>query len=300
MNHKDIITRINLLENPNNVTVDILRDDLIHPFISGNKFRKLKYNLQEFETSQSDGILTFGGAFSNHIHATAYAGKLHDIKTIGYIRTDTIDLNNPTLKDASNWGMELIPIDRTNYKRRFDEYFLAELQLKHKNFYILPEGGSNDLSIKGTSEIIPNYHSYDYICSALGSGGTIAGILNSSQTHQTIEAYSSLKVAVLPKETKELIEGLKISSDRLQYFPETNFKGYGKYNDQLFEFCNNFFATYGIPLDWIYTGKMCYSILQKIKAGDYPANSKILIYHSGGLQGNRGIEYRLKKQIFNY
>ena len=281
-----------------NIELVIKREDKIHPFVSGNKFRKLKYNISEAKNQQKNSLLTFGGAFSNHIVATAVAGNLSGFKTIGIIRGDELAkdlektlLGNSTLKEAHKNGMEFKFVSREMYRNKTSEVFIKELRNEFGDFYLIPEGGTNALAIKGCEEILTEKDSeFDYICSAIGTGGTISGLINSAKKHQKILGFPALKGSFLQKEIEDLVS---IQNNwRLQ--TEYHFGGYGKYNPELIRFINKFKAITNIPLDPIYTGKMLYGILEMIKEGYFKENSRILAIHTGGLQGIIGINQKLK------
>ena len=183
------------LELPNGISLYIKREDLIHPFVSGNKFRKLKYNLLEAKALNNDTLLTFGGAFSNHIAAVAYAGKEQGFKTIGIIRGDELRdkiSENPTLQFAENCGMQFEFVSREEYRLKSENHFLGQLKMKFGDFYLIPEGGTNELAIKGCEEILmEDDGEFDFICCAIGTGGTISGIINSVLAHQKVLGASS-------------------------------------------------------------------------------------------------------------
>ena len=281
----------------------IKREDTIHPEVSGNKFRKLKYNLQEANNQNKTTVLTFGGAFSNHILATASAGEMAGFKTIGIIRGEELgnDLSktlatNATLKRASDHGMSLEFVSREQYRNKTDVKFLRSLQEKYGDFYLIPEGGTNELAVKGCEEILTNEdHQFDYICSCVGTGGTISGLINSSQPHQKVLGFPALKGDFLTKEIKPFV-GNKRNWELINSY---HFNGYGKYTLELIEFINQFKKVTEIPLDPIYTGKMMYGILDMIKKDRFISGSKILAIHTGGLQGIDGFNQRLQKKQGN-
>jgi len=180
---------------------------LIHPFISGNKYRKLKYNLQQAKAENQTTLLTFGGAFSNHIAATAYAGKEHGFKTIGVIRGDELASKideNPTLKFAQDCGMEFVFVTREKYRLKDSEDFISELKQYLGSFYLVPEGGTNEFAIKGCEEILSKEDDvYDYVCCAIGTGGTISGLINSAKPHQKVLGFPSLKGDFLKEDIRK-------------------------------------------------------------------------------------------------
>ena len=271
----------------------IKRDDLLHPFVSGNKIRKLKYNLIEAKVQNHQTILTFGGAFSNHIAAVAYAGFENNIKTIGIIRGEELKNqtnSNATLSFAKAHGMRLEFVSRDAYRKKNDIDFLCDLQKKHGSCYILPEGGTNDLAIKGCEEILTIQDSiFDYICCSVGTSGTIAGLINSASSGQKIIAFPALKGDFIKKDIEN-------KTQKRNWNIESNyhFGGYAKVSDNLIAFINNFKVAYQIPLDPVYTGKMMFGIFDMIHKKKFPANSNILAIHTGGLQGIEGMNQYLK------
>ena len=275
--------------------LSILREDLIHPEISGNKFRKLKYNLLEAKKLGFNQLLTFGGAFSNHIAATAAAGKLHGFKTIGLIRgeelKDKID-TNATLRFAKNCGMELHFISREAYREKNNSLFIEDLKNKFPSTYVVPEGGTNDLAINGCKEILfDQCDEFNFIASAIGTGGTIAGLIEASKPHQHLLGFPSLKGDFLQKEVENLTKKRNFT-----IFNEYHFGAYGKVNEELINFVNYFKKTTQIQLDPIYTGKMVFGVLQLIKNHYFSDSSKILMIHTGGLQGIEGMNEKLKSK----
>lgn len=271
------------------------REDLIHPLISGNKYRKLKYNLIAAKEQGFDTLLTFGGAFSNHIAATAYAGKLHGLKTIGVIRGEELSekwSQNQTLKLAHEHGMQFKFVSRAVYKTKDSKEFKKRLEVEFGAFYLLPEGGSNDLAIKGCQEILTDYDShFDVVCSSVGTGGTVAGIINASLQHQTVLGFSALKGDFLKEDIRNFTakENWSLQSDY-------HFGGYAKVTEELIHFINEFKLQTQIPLDPIYTGKLMYGILDLVKKNYFKPETKILAIHTGGLQSISGLNAVLKKK----
>jgi 1-aminocyclopropane-1-carboxylate deaminase len=280
-----------------NIELYIKREDQIHPLVSGNKFRKLKYNLQEATNQQKKTLLTFGGAFSNHIVATAVAGTLRGFRTIGIIRGDELGkdvaktlANNSTLRKASEHGMKFEFISREYYREKTRPQFIETLQEKHGDFYSIPEGGTNELAIKGCEEILTTEDSqFDYICSCVGTGGTISGIINNAKDHQKVLGFPALKGDFLENEILKYAK----KQENWELIKEYHFGGYGKYTDELIHFINRFKSETDIPLDPIYTGKMMFGVLDMIKKNRFLNGSKILIIHTGGLQGIEGFNQRL-------
>ncbi|MFV8332278.1 1-aminocyclopropane-1-carboxylate deaminase/D-cysteine desulfhydrase [Flavobacterium sp. GSP14] len=279
----------------NSISVAIKREDLIHPFVSGNKFRKLKYNLLEAKKEKHETLLTFGGAFSNHIAAVAYAGKENGFKTIGIIRGEELQdkiTENPTLLFAQNCGMQFEFISREAYRSKSETSFSENLKQQFGAFYLIPEGGTNALAIKGCQEILtPEDAEFDYICCSIGTGGTISGIINSVLPHQKVLGFPALKGDFLKDEIRNFVH-----NDNWELMNEYHFGGYAKVNPILIQFINQFYAENKIPLDPIYTGKMVFGVLDLIQKNYFRAGSKILLIHTGGLQGIQGMNMKLKNK----
>ncbi len=277
------------------VSLYIKREDLIHPLISGNKFRKLKYNLAQAKKENKETLLTFGGAFSNHILAVAAAGNEYGFKTIGIIRgEELVDkvLDNPTLKEAQELGMQFEFVSREIYREKSNSKFLASLVEKFGDLYIIPEGGTNDLAIKGCEEILSSTDEiFDYICCSVGTGGTISGIINCSKGSQQVLGFPALKGDFLREDICKFA-----TKSNWELIPHYHFEGYGKVSEKLIAFINDFYQTYKIPLDPIYTGKMVFGVLDLIHKNYFPENSKILMVHTGGLQGVAGMNKVLKQK----
>ena len=282
------------------IEVVIKREDLLHNEVSGNKFRKLKYNLIKAKKDKYDTLLTYGGAFSNHIAATAAAGKLFGFKTIGIIRGDELGVNlektlayNPTLKLAHKYGMQFKFVRRTNYRLKGTDSFSNNLKNEFGDFYELPEGGTNNLAIKGCEEILkPKDVNFDYICVAVGTGGTIAGIINTSNQKQKILGFSALKGNFLNKNVSMLCN----PKNNWKIITDYHFGGYAKVSKEFITFINEFKLETGIALDAVYTGKMVYGLADLIRKQYFTRGSKILVIHTGGLQGNIGMNLFLKKK----
>jgi len=275
------------------IDLSIKREDLIHPLISGNKFRKLKYNLAECKKQRLQKMLTFGGAFSNHIAAVAALGQEYEIETIGIIRGEELSKNwhqNPTLQFAADCGMQLDFISREEYTHKNTEIFIKKLIEIHGDFYLLPEGGTNGLAIKGCEEILTGQDAaFDYICCAVGTGGTISGIINSIKPHQKVLGFPALKGDFLKEEIRKFAH-----NDNWTLIEGYDFGGYAKINTELIDFINRFYKETTIPLDPVYTGKMVFGVIDLIRKGYFPKDSKILMIHTGGIQGIRGMNLRLK------
>lgn len=275
------------------ITLFIRREDLIHPFISGNKFRKLKYNLVQAKAENQDTLLTFGGAFSNHIAAAAYAGKEYGFKTIGIIRGDELESKineNPTLKFAQECGMQFKFVTREKYRHKAEVEFIENLKKEFGDFYLVPEGGTNEFAVKGCEEILSKEDShYDFICTAVGTGGTISGIINSILPHQKVLGFPALKGDFLKEDIRKFAR-----NENWELITDYHFGGYGKVNPELIIFINQFYVENQIPLDPIYTGKMVFGVMDLISKNYFPEHSKILLIHTGGLQGIAGMNLKLK------
>lgn len=278
---------------PNSISVFIKREDLIHPIVSGNKFRKLKYNLLQAQAENQDTILTFGGAFSNHIAAVAFAGKEKGFKTIGIIRGEELATKieeNPTLKFAQEYGMQFEFISREEYRQKSEAFFIENLKNQFGKFYMIPEGGTNKLAIKGCEEILIESDSqFDFVCCAVGTVGTISGIINSILPHQKVLGFPALKGDFLKEEIR-----IFARNENWELITDYHFGGYGKVNLELITFINQFYKENKIPLDPIYTGKMVFGIFDLIEKNYFPKSSKILLIHTGGIQGIQGMNLKLK------
>lgn len=268
---------------------------LNHPYVSGNKLRKLKYNLLEAQTQQKTTVLTFGGAFSNHIAALAYAGQEKGIRTIGVIRGEELENSKPlnaTLSFAKSCGMQFKFVTREAYRNKTTEFFIEGLQNEFGDFYLIPEGGTNDLAVKGCEEILTeDDKKFNYICCPVGTGGTISGLINSSHPNQKIIGFPALKGDFLREEISKFV-----TRTNWELNTEYHFGGYAKINEDLIHFINQFKSRYEVPLDPIYTGKMMFGIYDLMAKGYFEKDSKILAIHTGGLQGIDGMNDKLKQQ----
>lgn len=273
------------IELPSLVHLDIKRLDLVHPQISGNKFYKLKYNLLAAKQQNLSSILTFGGAYSNHIAATAYAAHLFSLKSIGIIRGEELASKplNPTLSKAQSLGMHLHFVSRNEYRLRDDANYLQQLQHQFPEIFIIPEGGTNELAVQGCQEILSqsDLNQYDVICCAVGTGGTISGLIERSTSHQKVLGFSALK-------------GDFLQQDIQQWTKKQNWSltdayccgGYAKTSLELLAFIESFEEQYAVPLEPIYTGKMMFGLFDLIKNNYFPEGTRILAIHSGGLQAD--------------
>lgn len=266
---------------------------MIHPIVSGNKFRKLKYNLLQAKTENQATLLTFGGAFSNHIAAVAFAGKEQGFKTIGIIRGEELKnkvFENPTLQFAEDCGMQLDFISRESYRHKAEANFLTNLKNTFGDFYLIPEGGTNELAVKGCEEILtPEDTEFDYICCSIGTGGTISGLINSIKPHQKVLGFPALKGAFLKNEIRNFVQ-----NENWELITDYDFGGYGKVTLELIDFINQFYKVNQILLDPIYTAKMAFGVMNMIEKKYFTQNSKILLIHTGGIQGIQGMNLKLK------
>ncbi len=293
----DIISENQLIETEfADIKLMIKREDLIHPEVPGNKWRKLKYNLVRAREIGEPTLLTFGGAFSNHIAAVAAAGRLYKFSTIGIIRgeelSDKID-GNPTLKFAAECGMKLVFIPRSQYALKESLDFIENLRSRFGKFYLIPEGGTNALAIRGCEEILTDAdRGFEYICTAVGTGGTLSGLVNSAGPNQKVLGFPAIKGIWSKSEFLALADRV----DQCELLLDYHFGGYGKTTAELIEFINKFYSDYQIKLDPIYTGKMMFGIFDLIAKGYFKPGSSILAIHTGGIQGVNGMNKQLLKK----
>ena len=275
--------------------VHIQREDLVFPELSGNKWRKLRYNLEEAVSSGHRQIISFGGAFSNHIHALAHAGSKIGLKTIGVIRGEELADQplNPTLQQAASLGMQLVFVSRKEYDLKSDPGWIAALPDRWGKSYVLPEGGNNDLAVRGCAEILgPESARYSHIAVAVGTGGTLSGLLQGSHTtDQKILGFWALKGMNSAEEVR--IFG---SSNQGVLLDQYHWGGYAKFQPELIEWINRFYQVTQVPLDPIYTGKVLCGIEDLARKGWFSPKDRILVIHTGGLQGNAGFNQRCVQQ----
>ncbi len=265
----------------------IKREYQNHPFVSGNKWWKLKYNLEEALKAGHAKLLTFGGAYSNHIYATAAAAHELGLKSIGIIRGEETLPLNPTLSFAKASGMQLHYVSREAYRDKIDTSFIEQLHKQFGDFYLIPEGGTNELAVKGCVEFGKQLSSevhFDYLCLPVGTGGTMAGIIEGLDESKKIIGFPSLKGATFLED-----EITKYSSKKnWQLVYDYHFGGYAKVSKELMEFMDHFEKQFNVPLDPIYTAKMMFGIMDLIKKKFFESGSTILVVHTGGLQGRAG------------
>ena len=276
------------------IQIFIKREDLIHPKISGNKFWKLFFNVNQYLESNPEKplLISFGGAFSNHIASVSAFGKQFDIPTIGIIRGNELENNwqeNPTLSEASKNGMHFFFVSREDYQNK--EKLTQKFSEKYPNALIIPEGGSNEMAVEGVRYMLGNdTKDFDYLCTAVGTGGTIAGISKFAEEHQKVVG---IKVVRDDSLQKTISEWSRRSNFDLVDADESR---YGKITDENIRFINWFYEEYEIPLDPIYTGKMMQKIFDLAQKAYFPKGSKILAFHTGGLQGIKGANQFLKNK----
>jgi len=269
------------------------RDDLIHPEVSGNKWRKLKYNLKHACDIGVSQIISFGGAFSNHIHALGYACRDLKLPLTIFVRGERTLPLNPTLADLTSLGVNIRYLSREKYRERNSEVFLRSLEKDFPDSMIIPEGGSNQLALTGVGEMIAELkQQYDDILLPVGTGGTLAGCSVAAPSGTNITGFVVLKGA----------DGIAADINRLTtrknyaLCHDYHFGGYAKYTPELVEFMNTFKAQHGISLDPVYTGKMIFGFYQRVAKGFY-RNKRILLIHTGGLQGVRGFNQRFNNLL---
>lgn len=277
--------------NQRNVTLTVKRDDQLHPIVSGNKAFKLKYNIVAALNAQADTLLTFGGAYSNHLHAAAYAAYKKGLNSVGVIRGEQILPLNPTLRDCVKWGMTLHPVSRKHYQEKNSEWFQEQLRKQYPNAFFAPEGGANKLGVKGAEEILAGIlmDDFDYVIAACGTGTTLAGLIRASKGKAKVIGIPVLKNAHWMFD--EIQQWLPSSDMQRQgqweLWLDYHFGGYAKKTDDVIQFRKAIFEQISLPLDDVYTAKAFYAVLDQIEKGYFKAGSRILFCHTGGLQGMR-------------
>ncbi|WP_019027310.1 1-aminocyclopropane-1-carboxylate deaminase/D-cysteine desulfhydrase [Colwellia piezophila] len=279
------------------VQVQVKRDDLMHGIISGNKWRKLKYNLKQLKTKQYQGAITFGGSYSNHIHAFAYACKQADIPCIGIIRGEERYASNFTLAWARHWGMQCHFVDRKTYRRRFETEFLSELSRQYPQHFIIPEGGSNALAIPGVAEVITELNKqtvFDTLITPVGSGGTLAGLISgdsvaNEQQHKILGVAVLKQAEYLMDEIKNLLTPQGLTHADWHLLTKYHRGGYAKFSQADAERLIAFNQQTGIIFEPVYSGKMILALLDLLEQGYFKAHERIVLLHTGGLQGLGGM-----------
>ena len=262
------------------------RDDQLHPIISGNKWRKLKFSLDHALYSGADTIISMGGVYSNHLHALAYIGKVLGLKTIAYLRGDAPAVLTPTLVDLIAWGMELRFISRTDYRQLRQYKGSLDLPGLKPQQYWLPEGGAQALALCGVAELIAEIDiAYDQLCVPCGTGATLAGLISATSDNISLLAFAALKNAgFLNADVSSL---LKHSKSNWQINLDYHFGGFASTTPELLNFISAFEAKTTIQLEPVYTGKMMYALYDLIRKGHFSAGQRIIAIHTGGLQGDR-------------
>lgn len=290
-------SRIQKIDHPEltkrEIQLYIKREDELHPVISGNKMRKLKYNLKAAKVQNKKTLLTFGGAFSNHLLATAAAAKEHNFKAVGVVRGDELANQNlnPTLAKAVEYGMQLRFVSRDYYKNLTQQNAELPAQLNGSDVYVIPEGGANELAVQGCQEILTESDSdFNFIFCAAGTGTTMAGIAKSIKAPQKLIGVASLRDTGLKRRIADLSE-----QSKFELLDEYHLGGYAKINSDYIHFLNDFYRQTKVLLDPIYTGKMMYAIFDKVNFGNFDKESQILAIHTGGLQGIQGMNQRLHR-----
>jgi len=268
------------------VRVMMKRDDLIHPLIGGNKWRKLKHNLEAAKSQNKSALLTFGGAWSNHIHATAAAGRLYGISTIGVIRGEEPARLSSTLSFAIDQGMKLFFTGREQYRHKYDPGFIQSLRQKFGDFYVVPEGGNNTEGVKGCEEIVKEIDMhFDHFCLPCGTGTTLAGVANVGG-NAAVTGFSALKDGSFLH--GDISPFLTNTAARINIESAYSFGGYAKATDELQKFIIDFHEQHKIILDPVYTGKMMYGVTDLLRKGYFSPGSTVIVLHTGGLQGIAG------------
>lgn len=270
------------------IDVDILRLDKLHPIVSGNKLFKLKYYLEEVKQKNNTGIVTLGGSHSNHLVAAAYAAKERGICSIGIVRGERPALLSKSLLDCISYGMQLEFIPRND----FDELEINELEKKYPDKTIIPQGGYGSKGARGAKEIlsIEDTTGYNYIVASSGTGTMAAGLINEASAYQKIILVSALKNNFsVEEEITALIDKSSLGKKNFQVLFDFHQGGYAKKNNKLLDSMNQFFTKHSIPTDFVYTGKLVSAFYELVKANFFEKKSRILLIHSGGLQGNRSL-----------
>lgn len=274
------------------ITLTLKRDDLIHPVISGNKWRKLVYALNDAKQNQVHHIVSFGGGFSNHLHALGYCCHQLNIKFTAIVRGDYTQNLSPMLRDLLAWKTDVKYVNRITYKKRNDRAYLKELKAQYPNSLIIPEGGSQQQALKGVAEIISELQQpYDYIVAPVASGGTLAGLIEGAASYSPKTKILGIGVLKGQGYLEELVQGLLLDNqfNTVQWSinHDFHFGGYAKSTTELKEFCDDFLNQTQVKIEPIYSGKLCFAIKNLISNNYFPVNSRILVLHTGGLQGSR-------------
>ena len=303
-------SKLQRLQNPEwearNLEVWVKRDDLLHPEVSGNKWRKLYYNLEQAKQYKCEGIFTFGGAFSNHLLATAFAAKTYGLKSIGFVRGDELNKDsNHTLRRCSELGMDLQFLSREMYVLHNDKQFIDELKLENPGFYAIPEGGANYFGMVGCQAIWKEMpQNIDHLFVAQGTTTTSCGLLLGLPAGKKLHVVPVLKGFDSKSTMQNLLNWFlfdeELASSLVEktiIHSEFHFGGYGKYTPELLAFIQEVYQKYQLPLDPIYTGKAFFAMNETLKSAEFD-NQKVVFLHTGGLQGNQSIEEANHIQLF--
>ncbi|MDN3653497.1 pyridoxal-phosphate dependent enzyme [Thalassotalea ponticola] len=273
--------------------VFIKRDDLLHPIISGNKWRKLKYNIEQAKQRDVSKVISFGGAYSNHIHALAYACHLANLPSLGIIRGEQAYRDNYTLRWARHWQMQLQFVDRQTYRLREDGQFLKRISDQHPHSVIIPEGGSNKLAVAGVAEVVDELEQqceFDYLLSPVGSGGTLAGLIEGAQNRYTLLGIAVLKQQdYLQQQVQSLLNDRASKWRNWHLLNQFHQGGYGKFGKQDAARLGQIIKQTGIPFEPVYTGKMVLAAIELAKQGYFAKGSTVVLLHTGGTQGLGGL-----------
>jgi len=265
----------------------VLRIDKIHPIISGNKWFKLKYYLEEAKALNKECIATFGGAYSNHIIATAAAGEFFNLQTAGIIRGERPSTLSPTLKQAVDHGMNLFFVTREQYAQK-----ILPPEIRHQEqIYLINEGGYGPIGVKGAAEILNHCETdnYSHIACAVGTSTMMSGLIKASGPSTEIIGIPVLRDKTNLENALLQLLSPEMKTKKFQLIHEYHFGGYAKCNAELISFMNDVYKDAGIPTDFVYTGKLFFGIFDLIRNNFFPAGSRLLVVHSGGLQGNRSL-----------
>ena len=278
----------------NNLEIFMLRLDEIHPVISGNKLFKLIYFLQEAKKSRHKKIITFGGAYSNHLAATAFACKELKIKSVGIVRGEKPKVLSPTLLFCLENKMQLEFISRDSYKKTNEKGFFHPDSYRDENKYgehiLIPEGG---FSVKGKegAGLIDQYFTdknFTHVCLPVGTATTFAGLVDTNKNETEIIGFGVLKNF---HDIEKRFAELKVNPrKKYSFIGDYHFGGYAKKTNELISFMNDFYEQNKIALDFVYTAKMMFGIYDLIQKKYFPDGSKILCIHTGGLQGNSSLQ----------
>lgn len=308
----DQLTPLQKIDHPlfsrHDVELFIKREDLVHPLISGNKWYKLKHNLLHARAQGFTRLVSFGGAFSNHLHALAFAGHYFGFETIGYIRGEVSEPLNPTLADAVGWGMRLEPLSRSQYRRRHEIDFVQQLVEPLQRCFVIPEGGANEWALAGCADIVTGISQqlpdYDYVCLPCGTGATLAGVtaalaVSEHAGNVQVLGFSALKgnKSLVGEVSTMLTDFTGADINNWQIIDEFHGGGFAKITPELIAFMQQWYQQTGIALEPLYTGKMLLGLCELVERGFFPAGAKIVAVHTGGMQGIRGMQAKIDKFV---